>query len=144
MIGLKATVSFDGRGLAKRMDSGIRAVLMRFGAFVRRRAQTSMRKAPKGKVSEPGSPPRYHTKQLRNAIAFNYDPSRRVVIGPTLAGKRPKGRATGPEVLEAGGRVPTKRGAADYKARPYMLPAFKAELQSIDKLWNNILDKTKG
>ncbi len=117
-----------------------RRVLSRFGAYVRRRARSSIRR--RKKPSEPGSPPSSHTGLLRQFIWFFYDADERsVIIGPARLNT-----TTGnvPEILEYGGRAVI---VADYRkkrtrvvyvrARPYMRPAFDAELQQLPKLWAN-------
>lgn len=118
---------FDRKKVVNAADRAKRQALSKFGAFVRQRAKTSMR-TKKG-VSPVGSPPFAHTKRLRNAIFFAYDPSSgSVVIGPVQAGKS----GDGARVLEEGGTlsVPGVRGgrALRYRPRPYMKPAFDAEL----------------
>jgi hypothetical protein len=71
------------RRLLDRVDVETWLMLVKFGAWVRRRAQTSMRRR-KWKISPPGSPPYAHTGLLRNYIEFSYDHTRKaVVIGPT-------------------------------------------------------------
>src|SRR5260221_9162328 len=70
-------------------------VLARFGAFVRRRARSSIKPLPKRAktrekrgisadgTSAPGNPPVSHKGTIRDFIFFSYDPtSNNVVIGP--------------------------------------------------------------
>jgi hypothetical protein len=94
-------------------DQGMRAILMRFGAFVRRRAQTSMRY--RERASNPGEPPSAHTGLLRDFIRFSVeDVNRSVVIGAMKTNQvffdnsggtfRPV-TGTGASVLEYGGQV---------------------------------------
>jgi hypothetical protein len=74
---------FDRDKVKRAVDAGTRKVLSKFGAFVRQRAKTSIRKR-KG-TSPPGSPPYSHVGLLRRFILFAYNPQRKsVVIGPTL------------------------------------------------------------
>lgn len=118
---------FDRKKVMSAAEKAQRSALSRFGAFVRRRAQTSMR-TKKG-VSPPGQPPFAHTKRLRNAIFFAYDEgSGSVVIGPVQAGTSGEGA----RVLEEGGTISVpgvRRGRPlRYSARPFMGPAFQAEL----------------
>lgn len=133
---------FDRGTVAKFLDAKTRKVLSKFGAFVRRRAQTSMRSPPKksyrgGKspVSSPGSPPFAHAggkKLLRKLLFFAYDATRKqVVIGPLRLGRTADQHV--PRVLEEGGTIArrlksgkTNRGR--YRARPFMRPAFAKEL----------------
>lgn len=117
--------SFFDRGAVDRaVDRGTKRALSKFGAFVRQRSRTSIRKR-KG-TSPPGQPPFSHTGVLRRGILFGYDAARAsVVIGPVLLGSQ----SGAPERLEKGGDVirPGKK-PAHYQRRPYMLPAFEAEL----------------
>ncbi len=110
-----------------RVDAAGRKGLSKFGAYVRQRARTSIRnrKVP----SAPDSPPSSHTGDLRNWILFAYDDSTRsVVIGPAKLNK--PGEA--PALLEIGGAATRMRHGksvrAFYRPRPYMQPAFDAEL----------------
>lgn len=117
---------FDRDRVLKAADRMTRKALSKGGAFIRRRARSSIRKR-KG-VSNPGSPPSSHTGRLRNAILFAYDPARKsVVIGPHQAGKSGRGAA----VLEQGGSqvvVGLRKGRPlSYRARPFMGPALDAE-----------------
>lgn len=116
--------------------------LSRFGAFVRTRARTSIRK--RKKPSEPGQPPSSHVGLLKKGILFSYDKARQsVVIGPVKLNK--PGEA--PELLEYGGETTRevtdkatrrkKRVRARYRARPYMRPAFTQELKNLPRIWQN-------
>ena len=127
---------FDREKVKRSVDSGTRRVLSRFGAFVRQRARTSIRKR-KG-TSPPGSPPYSHVGLLRKFILFAYDPQRKsVVIGPTLT----KAGSQAPRLLEYGGEVVIedrgKKRLARYRPRPYMRPAFEAEKSQLPALWRN-------
>lgn len=139
MIGLKIDKSmFFDRGIVlKKVDSATRRVLSKFGAFVRTTARHSIRKR-KG-ASSPGSPPNSHVGLLKKLIYFGYDTGKRsVVIGPTPL----RGTAEAPPLLEYGGRTTIKdrkgrRARANYKARPYMGPAFEQEKKKLPSLWAN-------
>lgn len=127
---------FDKKRVLSATTRAERQVLSRFGAFVRRRAKSSIRK--RKAISNPGAPPSSHVGTYRRLIFFSYDPGRRsVVIGPT---QNRVGSAV-PRLLEKGGdvTVKTKRGIARlrYRARPHMGPAFKAELPGVPQLWRN-------
>lgn len=142
---------FDRPAVTTAVDQGAKRSLSKFGAFVRQRAKTSIRKAPmadaetgdvvrgrrkKGArvrpaVSRPGSPPYSHEGSLRRLILFAYDPAARsVVVGPV-----PFKNVEAPRLLEYGGTV-TRRGkdgqtrTLHYRPRPFMNPAFQAELSS--------------
>lgn len=142
---------FDRVKVEREMDRATRKALSRFGAFVRRRDQTSQRKR-KG-ISPPGQPPYAHEGLLRKLTFFAYDPkTRSVVIGPVPI----KAGSLVPETLEyggsfqgdgrvilvtnavgrdasgrfvSGGRARVKLdGTIRYPARPHTRPAFAAEL----------------
>jgi hypothetical protein len=111
-------------------------VLSKFGAFVRQRAKTSIRKR-KG-TSPPGSPPYSHVGLLRKFILFAYDPTRNsVVIGPTLI----RAGSEAPRLLEYGGeavrRTKIKTRRLRYRPRPFMRPAFEQEKTRLPALWRN-------
>jgi hypothetical protein len=128
---------FDREKVRRSADAGTRRVLSKFGAFVRQRARTSIRKR-KG-TSPPGQPPYSHVGLLRKFILFAYDPQRRsVVIGPTLT----KEGSQAPRLLEHGGDVVLehKGGKARhvrYRPRPFMQPAFVAEKPKLPALWRD-------
>jgi hypothetical protein len=140
MIGLSFQAAkqgfFDRAAVQQKVDKATRRVLSRFGAFVRQRAKTSIRKR-KG-TSPPGSPPYSHVGLLRKFILFAYDADRKsVVIGPTLI----RAGSEAPRLLEYGGEatLETKRGRrrARYRPRPFMRPAFEAEKPKLSALWRN-------
>lgn len=130
---------FDKGGVVRRVDNSTRKVLSKFGAFVWKRAKTSIR--PGKKASAPGTPPTSRTGLLRKHIYFAYDHSQRsVVIGPApLMGVEYRGQI--PAILEFGGRAIRGRGKtlrmATYPPRPFMSPAFDSELNNMPALWAN-------
>lgn len=114
---------FDKPAVTSKVDAGKRKALSKFGAFVRQRSRTSIRKR-KG-TSQPGSPPFSHTDRVRSAIVFAFDPdSESVVIGPHQAGRS----GAGAKALEGGGTVRVDGKPVTIRARPFMGPAFRAEL----------------
>jgi hypothetical protein len=137
---------FDARPVLDAADRAARKVLSRFGAFVRRRAKSSIKKAPKKAktalkrglllsgegqfISGPGQPPVGHVGTLRDAILFSYDPGNKsVVIGPVPF----QGSGRGARALEEGGpsvKRPSGR-TVEIRPRPYMRPAFLAELPKV-------------
>jgi len=142
---------FDRDDVIKAMDEKQRKSLSRFGAFVRRRARTSIRR--RKRVSAPGKPPSAHSKDkfaTPKNILFFYDPSSAsVIIGPVAI----NGQIGNPlRALEFGGRHQFERTfsrylkgvkthkyelvTATYRARPFMQPALEAELPNMDKAWN--------
>ena len=127
---------FDRAGVKKAVDAATRKVLSRFGAFVRTRARTSIRK--RRGSSPPGSPPHSHVGLLRQFILFAYDRSRQsVVIGPVQL----RQKSDAPKLLEYGGtvvrRIKRHTRRLRYRARPHMGPAFEKELASLPALWRN-------
>jgi len=130
---------FDRDKVQKAADRATRKNHSKFGAFVRTRARTSIRKR-KG-TSMPGRPPYSHVGLVRDKIFFAWDESiKGVVIGPVLLNK-PNPRAL--ELLEHGGvgvirnRFTGQIRSATWRARPFMLPAFREELKRIPAIWRN-------
>ena len=133
---------FDRAEVKRFLDRKTWKVLSKFGAYVRRRARTSMRtpgkKAYRGgktPVSAPGSPPFAHAggrKLLRRLIEFGFESDRRtVLIGPYRLGRTADQHV--PRVLEQGGAIarevrPGVRKMSRYRARPFMRPAFLKEI----------------
>ena len=73
---------------------------MKFGAYVRRAAKSSIRKAKS--TSKPGRPPHSHVGTLKRLLYFGFDPATAsVVVGPV-----PFAAGTAPRVLELGGEAP--------------------------------------
>ncbi len=129
---------FDRAHVIARIGEARVKVLSKVGAFLRRRAQTSMRY--RRKSSAPGQPPSAHKERgalLRKLLYFSYDPhSDSVVVGPVASG-----RGEAPRLNEFGGRVTRRRRGvpyvATYPARPYMAPALKAEEPRLPAAWSN-------
>lgn len=116
--------------------------LSRFGAFVRQRAKTSIRK--RKRTSKPGMPPSSHLGLLRKFILFSYDrQTRSVVIGPARINM--KNSAIVPHALEYGGpsivmvgsrRLGNRRKRrVKVMARPFMRPAFAIEVTKLPATW---------
>jgi len=129
---------FDRPAVMNAVDRAERGVLSKFGAFVRQRARSLIRR--RKRISDPGSPPSSHTDLLKKFIFFAFDASTRsVVIGPVRLNR---GNGTAPRLLEEGGTSTIfgrdkKSHPATYKARPYMGPSLKAELPRYPGLWAN-------
>jgi len=133
---------FDSPRVMREMDRATRRALGKSGAFVRRRARTSIRKG-KG-VSRPGQPPKSHAGDIRRLLFFSLGPDRQsVVIGPQ---RYKEGEA--PNLLEFGGtavrqRIDRKTGKLGrkkvvvYRKRPFMGPALEAELPGVPDKWRN-------
>lgn len=142
MIGLDfkaAKAGFFDRGpVLAAVDRATRKVLSRFGAFVRTRAKSSIRK--RKAISKPGSPPSSHAGLLKKFIFFAYDLDRKsVVIGPVKLEKPVSPTALpaleygGPSVRERKG----KRERITVRARPFMGPAFAKELPGLPAMWRD-------
>ena len=127
---------FDREKVQRAVDASTRRALSRFGAFVRQRAKTSIR--TKAGTSPPGQPPYSHTGVLKQFLLFAYDAERKsVVIGPTLI----REGSPAPRLLEHGGdtTIATRTGPrrARYRPRPFMGPAFRAELPQLPAIWKH-------
>ncbi|NIA06911.1 MAG: hypothetical protein GWP14_04600 [Actinobacteria bacterium] len=137
MIEMKfKSMFFNSPKVIAAVDKATRRVLSRFGAFVRQRAKTSIRK--RKKPSAPGSPPSSHVGLLKKFIWFSYEPNRRsVVIGPARLSQNNRGEA--PSLLEYGGittiRRKKRRTRVRIRARPFMGPAFEKEQRQLPSLW---------
>lgn len=148
-VNVKLSQFFDRKGVQSKMQKKEARVLSGTGAFGRTVVRRSIRAGGKKKaISDPGSPPRYHTKgsaSLKDGIFFGYEPKRAsVVIGPRLLNARGSGKFNSvryrlvgvksiPELLEKGGtRIVTGRGRGrsattlpkpmrqTYKPRPFV------------------------
>lgn len=77
----KQFVFFDSKAVQSAVDRGTRKALSKFGAFVRTRAKSSIRK--RKRVSLPGAPPSSHSGKLKKYVYFGYDARQKsVVVGP--------------------------------------------------------------
>ena len=124
----KNVVFFNSEIVKRAMDSARRRALSKFGAYVRTRAKSSIRK--RKRISHPGDPPSSHTGRLKKSIFFSYDQKNgSVVVGPLRFGKNAA------SVLEHGG---TSNGKL-YRARPYMKPAFDKELPNAPNLFKDTI-----
>jgi hypothetical protein len=170
----------DKPAVANAVDAGTRRALSKFGAFVRTRSRSSIRK--RKKASKPGQPPSSHVGTLKKLIFFTYDQQKKsVVIGPTkFAGSKFIGAKSGvPETLEYSGEVTIReavkgatkaRSKAQAKAyrrllkerrliaeprqytartitvqqRPYMRPAFMAELPRAPQQFKDCIRSSRG
>lgn len=139
---------FDSEHVMRKADAMQRKTLSKFGAFVRQRARSSIKR--RKAISNPGSPPSSHTQSGSGtfldgikSIFFAYDSSRRtVVVGPVAFNG---GRGIVPGLLERGGTVTRREGfgrrnrkgpsrTLHYRARPFMQPAMEAELPKFSGL----------
>lgn len=125
---------FDKPAVTRAMDAASRRVLSRFGAYVRQEARHSIR--PRRGTSPPGQPPYSHTGLLRRSILFGYDPGRQsVVIGPIRLESSPEA----PRLLEYGGTKTVNGQVSHYRPRPFMRPAFAANLAKLPALWRDAI-----
>jgi len=142
---------FDRKAVQDKVDPAARKVLGKFGAFVRQRARTSIRK--RKAVSEPGQPPSSHLGLVRQWILFAFDKVRKSVV---IGAARLRGKiGNAPEALERGGPSQTlvrlqHRGLRGFlqgmlrqtrttnvRARPYMQPAFDAEIGKLPGMFQD-------
>ena len=153
---------FDRRAVFDAVDAATRKVFSKFGAFVRTRAKSSIRSNKK--VSLPGGPPNSHVGTLKRFIYFAYEKSEKAVyIGPVMVGgtasrdtlpnlefggtehgngreifiSNAVGRDTKGRYTSGGKTRVVLKGTIKYKARPYMGPAFRAELSGLPAQWQN-------
>jgi hypothetical protein len=156
---------FDKQVVRDRMSKANRRALSKAGAFIRRRARSSLRR--RKKPSPAGQPPSVHTSDrvatLKN-ILFAYEPEHEsLVVGPVRLNQSTfmgpvLGSSTVPQVHEFGStikvretkvgkrwRMGAKRGkpnqpvrvrSAQYPARPFMGPALEAEKDHIPDAWS--------
>ncbi|MBQ4195902.1 MAG: hypothetical protein II622_07305 [Thermoguttaceae bacterium] len=96
-------VFFDEKSVRRALDAKTRKALSRFGAFVRTRAKSSIRK--RKSVSKPGNPPSSHTGKLKKYIYFGYDRAKKSVV----IGALPFSNSRAQETLEHGGSARTQR-----------------------------------
>lgn len=142
---------FDDSKIERAVERANKRNLSKVGAFIRRRARSSIRK--RKKVSRPGEPPSSHatnrTLSIKN-ILFGFDAvNESVIVGPVTL-RRGSGKA--PSLLEFGGSTTTiRRGRRDtfggraitskrvkYRPRPFMGPALDAEVAAgtIPQVWS--------
>jgi hypothetical protein len=142
-VNLQAKVTkafFNQKKVLAMMDKKTHKVLSRYGAYVRRTAQTSMR-TRKGS-SPPGQPPFAHKRKLlKKLLFFSYDRHKKiVVIGPVLF-ERTK-RLKVPSTLEHGGTqiVQTDSGVQVklYPKHPYMRPAQNKHIGSVAQWYREL------
>ncbi|MEM9108608.1 MAG: hypothetical protein AAGC72_01135 [Planctomycetota bacterium] len=132
LVRIDTSTFFDRDKVLDKLDRDERRLLSRAGAFVRRRARSSIRKR-KG-ISKSGKPPASHTGQYKKSILFGYEKSSRsVVIGPSAS----FGGSEVPELLEFGGSAKRGGRTVNYDARPHMGPALEAETPNFPELFTN-------
>lgn len=134
---------FDRRRVIDAIGKAKVKYYSKVGAFVRRRAQTSMRRQKNfRKYSAPGKPPFAHAGHLRELLFFSYDSSTdSVVVGPI-----PYRKGEVPALHEHGGKAQRRcRGrafAATYPPRSFMGPALAAEEPKLPDYWQDAVKAT--
>lgn len=135
---------FDSDAVLKAVSKARRRVLSKCGAFVRRRAKSSIRKRKRS--AAPGQPPSSHSGELKELLFFAFDAATRsVVVGPVpFGGSKSAGDKRAPELLERGGPVTrrTKSGEARvyrYRGHPFMKPALDAEVPKFASQFKGLL-----
>jgi hypothetical protein len=143
-IGLRQAKAgfFDRPAVQNATDRATNRNLSRFGAFVRTRSRSSIRK--RKAISEPGKPPSSHVGTLKKFIFFSFEPTTKsVVIGPT----RTSAGGEAPALLEYGGTArftPPRQHrpvTARFRPRPFMTPAFDEEQKRLSPLWRDSVRK---
>jgi hypothetical protein len=141
MIGMKLNEAkgkfFDPKAVKDPAERAQLRMLSRFGAFVRRRAKSSIRK--RKRTAEPGMPPSSHTGLLKDFIFFFVEKAQKnMVAGPILLNQ---GEGDAPRLLEHGGDAIRRRltgrkqeYTAHYQGNPFMAPAFQEELPKAPEL----------
>lgn len=159
---------FDRAKIQAEVDRNERRELSKIGAFVRRRARSSLRR--RKRVSLPGEKPSIRSRDSASlkTILFGYVPqSHSVVIGPVKLNGSNLGNSTVPNLLEFGGRTTVhesryydrrmpwhqgiwKQGPVEHRkrnvrirSRPFMGPAFEEELAAgtIADVWAGFLSR---
>lgn len=154
---------FTAQKVLDRIGVAEARTLSKFGAFVRRRARSIIRPGgQKGKISQPGEPPRTHAPEPNiETIFFWYDPlTHSVIVGPVALNHKPTTslvRGVIPKALEQGGQLdlvetligdrwyvgrargkrqrPTRVRTVTIAARPFMRPALEHEIGGFPDLW---------
>jgi hypothetical protein len=128
---------FDRDAVAAKVDAGKRRVFGRFGAFVRTRARSSIRK--RRQPSPPGQPPSSHAGQLR-LIFFAWDEqSQSVVVGPVPFAAKRVGAGVVPGLLERGGDSVIRGKRKRYQGNPFMVPALEHERPKFADQMKNLM-----
>jgi hypothetical protein len=127
---------FDRDPVLKAIDAANRRVLSKIGAFVRTRAQTSMKR--RRASAKPNQPPSAHGNPLlKKLLYFAFDAATKsVVVGPVRSRK-----GVVPHLMEYGGQgevivrgVKTTRRFAPHA---FMGPALAKEREGFAKLWKD-------
>jgi len=138
LVEVDFSMFFDRDNVIDATEKAERKVMSKAGAFVMRRARSSIRRRKSS--AKPGKPPTNRTGLLKRFLFFGYDHiNSEVVIGPMRLNKS-KARGTGltvPALLEFGGTVRRGGETLRYEPHPYMGPAMEKEAPKFPKLWRN-------
>jgi len=125
MVGTRVRIEFDPDAVREAVRRGGLKSLRQAGAYVRKAAQHSVRKAPK--ASAVGTPPHTRKGLLKRSLLFGVEPHRMaVVIGPAF-------QFVGISMTahEFGGTFRRRR----YPKRPLMGPTLQKTAPNISKMW---------
>ena len=122
---------FDRAQVMAVMSERTRSALSQLGALTRRLAMQSIKDAPRGTYSRPGSPPFSHSGEFKRFILFAFDQGmNEMLVGAALFAST-KSKTPVPELLEYGGNTTDWKGRGrDYPARPHMRPAMRRALSA--------------
>lgn len=138
---------FDRDKVLRAMDAKTRRAMSKAGAFIRRRARSSLRR--RKRPSTPPEPPSVHSNDrfhtLKNILFFYEPDTQSLIVGPVQTTRT--GPVPVPSLHEFGGTTtiktrarrgrPAKRKRASYPPRRFMGPALAAELAAgtIPRQW---------
>lgn len=150
---------FDRAAVIRAVDEADRKVLARFGAQMRLRIRSKIRKPRRKTLAEltdvekhrikrdkerggkgqrpfapsrPGEPPRNVTGLLRDHVYYSWDPATRsVVVGPARLSRG----SDVPHILEEGGVSEGRR----IEARPYMQPSLQELLPKLPEQYHDLV-----
>ena len=103
MISATAKIDFSGTKIVRAANGGFVQGLRKLGAFVTRRAQTSMRY--RNKPSKPGEPPSAHKGTIRKLIFWAVEDAANTLVAGPIESPKP---TYAPMVLEHGGTTQIK------------------------------------
>lgn len=152
---------FNSIKVANALERAEKRVLSKFGAYVRRADQTSLRY--RKKIASPGAPPSAHKSEgftrkkrnkktgkvtiqpkspLRELIYFGWDPATKsVLVGPVLFRNSKLGDPSVLRTIEEGGAGPGisdgKRVMKRYHPHPHLGPALRRELPKLPPMFKD-------
>lgn len=122
---------FDRANVIAVMSARTHDAFGQLGALTRKIAIDSIKDAPRGTYSRPGSPPFSHSGEFKRFILFAFDRGmNEMLVGAALFAST-KSKTPVPELLEYGGNTTDWKGRGrDYAARPHMRPAMRGALSA--------------